>query len=385
MNNRNFVLYAMSVLGSGCGFVTQMLVSGFWSTAYSYDVYHFSVNLAFYFLSLGLGSLLQQRIGRPAIKHLYLIAIALCLWTGLSISLLRIGIALVGGLSVIPIATVSVAGLLAGTIVPLTLRLGEGRLTLAVLFFLDYVAALVFTQIFTYVCLIPLGYGLTSILMGGVCFLTVACLSRPWSPAVITLAIVAAVLPYPIRLFAYDLGARLRDPRDTSKLLYAKQSHYQKIVITEERGTGSFFPDAPQNVLYLDGMVQWSSLDEQSYHACIANIPEAAAETMGNPAHSALVLGGGDGLVARNLLALSRIKHVTQVELDPEMIQLSLEAPLLRRQNLDSLRSKRVEIVIDDAFHWLRHGTEQYDVIVIDFPHPRNVTISRLFSAEFFS
>jgi hypothetical protein len=53
-----WTLYALSVVGSGCGFVTQMLVSGFWSTTYSQDVYYFSLNVAFYFLSLGLGSLL---------------------------------------------------------------------------------------------------------------------------------------------------------------------------------------------------------------------------------------------------------------------------------------------------------------------------------------
>src|SRR5262249_49333504 len=45
----SFYLYALSVVGSGCGFVTQMLVSGYWSTTYSADVFHFSINLAFYF------------------------------------------------------------------------------------------------------------------------------------------------------------------------------------------------------------------------------------------------------------------------------------------------------------------------------------------------
>lgn len=386
MKKDNTVLYAMSVVGSGCGFVTQMLVSGYWSTAYSHDVYHFSVNLAFYFLSLGLGSLAQGKIKPPATRHLFLVTIGLCLWTALSISLLRIGIALVGGMSFIPILVVSVAGFLAGTIVPLTLRLGEGRVTLSILFFLDYTAAIVFTQTFTHLCLIPLGYGYTALLMGGVCLLaTTVFLSRPFSKQVVALFVVALLIPFPVRLFAYELGARFRDPKDTAKLIYAKQSHYQKIVITEEIGTGSFFPGIPQNVLYLDGMVQWGSIDEAAYHACIANIPEAAAESMGNDAKTALILGGGDGLVARNLLALRRIKKVTQVELDPEMIRLSLETPLMRRQNLDSLRSKRVDVVLDDAFHWLRHGTDLYDIIVIDFPHPRNVTLSRLFSAEFYS
>src|SRR5205823_4346874 len=125
-------------------------------------------------------------------------------------------------------------------------------------------------------------------------------------------------------------------------------------------------------------------LDEQTYHACIANIPETAAEYVGNGAHEALILGGGDGLVARNLLSMSRIKKVTQVELDPKMIELSLTNPVMRKYNLDSLRSPRVDIVMDDAFNWIRRNGKQYDLVIIDFPHPRNITLSRLFSAEFY-
>lgn len=389
-NFRAITLYTMSVVGSGAGFVTQMLVSGFWATAFSHDVFHFSVNLAFYFLSLGIGSLLSERIEKPEIRHLFLVNLALCLWTGVAISLLRIGIATLGSGAWMPIVTVSVAGALAGTVIPLTLRIGKATqgVSLSILLFLDYTAAIVFSALFTFVLLIPYGYGMTALLLSFACLVVTAALlvqaQLPgWLPA--TLAALAAVLPYPVHNVARMSTEWARNPADTTQVVFARQSHYQKIVMTKEKGTGSFFPGVDQHVLYLDGMVQFTSFDEQSYHACIANIPETAAEYVGNQAQTALILGGGDGLVARNLLSLPRIKKVTQVELDPAMIEFALGNPQMRSYNLDSLRSPRVEIVLKDAFHWVRNATEQYDLVIIDFPHPRNITLARLFSAEFYS
>jgi len=382
-------LYSLSVIGSGLGFVCQTLVSGFWSTAYSHDVLHFSVNLAFYFLSMGIGSLVSGRL--PArVEMLGSIVGVQALWTGLSVPLLRTGTVLLGEATLLPILAVSVSGLLAGAIVPLTVRAGarmRGVSLQGVLFF-DYLAAVIFTLLFTLVLLVPLGYGATGALTAGLAGIALAATLWPLRqgnalPA--TLAAAAVLLPWGVHKVSLSAGTALNKPGESMHVLINKQSHYQKIVMTEETGRGSFFPGIPVHVLYLDGFVQFSSIDEQTYHACIANIPEAAAEYNQQPAREVLILGGGDGLAARNLLTMPKISRITLVELDPAMIGLARNHPLFRRYNLDSLRSPRVKIVVADAFQWVRRADERFDLILVDFPHPKNISLARLYTAEFFS
>ncbi len=382
------LLYALSVLGSGVGFMTQTLVSGFWSTAFSQDVTFYSINLAFYFLALGIGTRLSERFGRPTVGRLIGLTTALCLWCGLSISILRWGIFRFNQATPIAILVVGVAGAVAGGILPLTLNLGRGdrRMNLGRLFFFDYLAAIAFTLLFTFVLLIPLGYSRTALAVGGSGLVVTVALSAYAGALPVwraTLSVAAFALP----VLASIGMARLATPPNTGpvKVVWSKQSHYQKIVLTESTAGGNaVFPGIPQHTLYLDGFVQFSSGSEQLYHFCIANLPVTAAADRGHAVKRALILGGGDGLVARNLIAIPQVEKVRMVELDPEMIRLARTDERLRRYNLDSLRNPKVEVTVADAFTWVGQHAERYDLIVIDFPSPKNLALARLFSVEFY-
>ncbi len=383
-----YLLYALSILGSGVGFMTQTLVSGFWSTAFSQDVTFYSVNLAFYFLSLGIGTRLSQRGGPPTLKKLLTLTLLLCLWCGLSISVLRWGIFRFNQATPVAIFVVCVAGTLAGGILPMTLALGQAdrRMNLGRLFFFDYLAAIAFTLLFTFVLLIPLGYSRTALAVCGSGLVIVAVAS--WRAGALKAQSALAILASFALPWAVSLGAiRLATPPTEGpvQVVWAKQSHYQKIVLTESTASNNaVFPGIPQHTLYLDGFVQFSSGSEQLYHFCIANLPVTAAADQGHPVRKALVLGGGDGLVARNLIAFPNVDTVRMVELDPEMIRLARTDKHLRRYNLDSLRSPKVEVTVADAFTWVGSHTERYDLIVIDFPSPKNLALARLFSVEFY-
>ncbi len=383
-------LYLLSVIGSGCGFVTQMLVSGFWSTTYSQDVYYFSINVAFYFLSLGLGSLLSSKWKHVSLSLLFEIVCLLALWTGLSIPFLRLMILKFGNVVFFPVATVVLSGILAGNLIPLTLRIGKGipGMKLSRLFFLDYTAAIVFTLLFTFVLLIPLGYGRTALVLSLSCLaatIALMLLNRIFMGAPVVLAALGLIAPIPAHVASHQKSAPRMGAAGEAKVLVSRQSHYQKIVLTEEDTDASLFPGLKQHVLYLDGFVQFSSLDEQNYHICIVNVPAAAAESQGTPVRKALVLGGGDGLAVRNLVAMPNLQSVTLVELDPDMIDLSRHDPTVLRYNLNSLSDPRVTVITTDAFRWVKETHEQYDLVVIDFPAPKNLALSRLFSSEFYS
>ncbi|MGK0367533.1 MAG: spermidine synthase [Thermoproteota archaeon] len=97
-----------------------------------------------------------------------------------------------------------------------------------------------------------------------------------------------------------------------------------------------------------------------------------------------LVLGAGDGLLAEELLKYRKIKKITQIELDPKMIELANTHPLLTQYNHHSLQNERVNLIIGDAFQFIRNSTKKYDAIYVDFPFPFNFNLSKLFSVEFY-
>ena len=98
--------------------------------------------------------------------------------------------------------------------------------------------------------------------------------------------------------------------------------------------------------LYLDGGLQFSTRDEYRYTESLVY------PALGAGARSVLVLGGGDGLAARELLRTPGVDNIVQVELDPAVIELARST--MRSANGGSLDNPRVHIVTGDAMNWLR-------------------------------
>ena len=144
---------------------------------------------------------------------------------------------------------------------------------------------------------------------------------------------------------------------------FRSRSHFQEIVLT--RNDDDFR-------LYLDGSLQFSSVDEYRYHEMLV-FPPLALHT--SAVKKVLVLGGGDGLAVREILKCGDVAAVTLVELDPAMIDLAKKNSSLRRLNGDSLRDPRVSVVVGDAYAYLIDNKKKYDVIIADFPDPHDETI----------
>jgi spermidine synthase len=125
-----------------------------------------------------------------------------------------------------------------------------------------------------------------------------------------------------------------------------------------------------------------SGHDERIYHWTLATLP--ALMLNGRDA-KALIMGGGDGLAARNLLALPNIKKIRMVELDPVVVDLSANHPVMRQLNQDAFRNPRLEVTIGDAKKWLRmRPRERYDLAILDFPDPLTPELTDLFSGELY-
>jgi spermidine synthase len=98
-----------------------------------------------------------------------------------------------------------------------------------------------------------------------------------------------------------------------------------------------------------------------------------------------LILGAGDGLLLRDILiGIPETSSITMVELDPLVLKMAQENPNWLALNKNSLKSPRVQLVTDDAFHFLRGTKDTWDAVFLDFPYPFSFEVAKLFSLEFY-
>ena len=155
------------------------------------------------------------------------------------------------------------------------------------------------------------------------------------------------------------------------EIIHTETSPYQRIVITRWKDDMR---------LFLNNNLQFSSRDEYRYHEALVH--PGLATLPG--ARRVLILGGGDGLAAREVLKYPQVETVTLVDLDPAMTRLFSTAPALRKLNEDAFQSPKLKVVNADALKWLEEHDEQFDFVVVDFPDPSNFAIGKLYSAAFY-
>lgn len=173
------------------------------------------------------------------------------------------------------------------------------------------------------------------------------------------------------------------------KVVYTDKTRYQQLTFTERKmgmDQGSVIN------FYLNGRLQFSSSDEHIYHSYLVMPALAASARQDN----VLIIGGGDGLALRDVLAWQP-NSVTLVDLDKELIDIFknpadyLPARLARQLSTlvdDSLTDKRVTIINDDAFlavnNLIKQG-QHYDTIIVDLPDPSHPDLNKLYSVHFYA
>ncbi|MFM0251174.1 polyamine aminopropyltransferase [Paraburkholderia sediminicola] len=133
-------------------------------------------------------------------------------------------------------------------------------------------------------------------------------------------------------------------------------SPYQRIEVWDTPQLGRLFT--------LDGRPMTSTGDEFIYHECMVH-PAALAHP--SPKAS-LVLGGGDGGAARQLLKHPGIERIVVAELDAEVVRLTREH--LPEVHGGAFDDPRVELVIGDAVDYVVGAAAQFDLVVFDLTPP---------------
>lgn len=150
--------------------------------------------------------------------------------------------------------------------------------------------------------------------------------------------------------------------------LFSADSEYQRIEVFESPDYGRF--------LALDGDVIFSAADEFIYNEMVVHVPMAVHPNV----KKVLIIGGGDGGVAREFTAYPEIEEIDVVEPDELFVQVSRE---FFPDTAKSFEDPRVHIIYRDGLRFLRGRQAEYDIIVNDSTDPFGHT-EGLFTKEFY-
>jgi spermidine synthase len=381
------VLLASVAACAACGIIYELALLTLSTSLNGGGIIATSLIVAGYIASLGAGALLVKPLLHWAAIAFVAVEALLAIVGGLSAAALYVMFSFVGGSLLMLALGTALIGALVGAEVPLLMTLLQrgrtagatdtGR-TLANLNAADYLGALIGGLAWPFVLLPHLGMirgaaatGIINLLAAAV--VSIFLLRRVVSTRQLITALgalgLALALLATLLVRAQDIETTSRQRLYADPIIAFRQSAYQEIVVTR-RGTDMR--------LYLDGGLQFSTRDEYRYTESLVY------PALGAGAHSVLVLGGGDGLAARELLRAPGVDKIEQIELDPAVIELARST--MRYANGGSLDNPRVHVVTGDAMKWLRDTTSpSFDAIIVDLPDPDTPVLGRLYSTEFYA
>ncbi|MCM3877674.1 MAG: polyamine aminopropyltransferase [Thermoanaerobaculia bacterium] len=367
---------------ASCGLIYELVAGALASYLLGDSVTQFSLVIGVYLSSLGLGAFLSRYVVRGVARRFVEAEIAVAFVGGLSAPLLFFAFSSPRWFPPVFYGIVVAIGTLVGLEIPLLMRLLKDTVVfrdlVAQVLTFDYLGSHAASILFPLVLLPRLGLTRTSVLFGllnvAVAFWSIRLFRDRLGPpgglfaraAIVTAVLLAAFVA------ADSLTAVAEESQYADEVVVAESTAYQRIVVTRNRAGFQ---------LFLNGHLQFSSVDEYRYHEALVHPAFAAAPR----ARRVAVLGGGDGLAVREVLKHPEVESVTLVDLDPAMTRLATKHPLFLALNGGSLRSPKVRVVNEDAMIWIEKETGLFDVVLVDFPDPSSYSIGKLYTSRFYS
>ncbi len=381
--NRTPLIFLNVLIIATCGLIYELLAGTLASYVLGDSVTQFSLIIGIYLFAMGVGSWLSGFIDKDIARKFVDIELGVAIMGGFSAPILFLTFAYVNYFYIILYLIVFVIGCLVGLEIPLLMRILKDNLDFKelvsrVLAF-DYIGALVASLLFPIFLVPRVGLVRTSLLFGLLnavvglwgTWLMLPLIKRNVNGLRIRAVIVIVLLVIGF-IKADSFTTLAEDGLFNDDIIYAKQSHYQRIVVTKNRAGFQ---------LFLNGNLQFSSIDEYRYHEALVH---PAMIAVNEKAKRVLILGGGDGLALREVLKYPSVENVTLVDLDPEMTQLSKKIPLLANLNNNAFDDKRVTIINEDAMIWLENDIAPFDTAIIDFPDPNTFALGKLYTTRFY-
>lgn len=155
----------------------------------------------------------------------------------------------------------------------------------------------------------------------------------------------------------------------TGKVLFSGQSEFQKVEVVETVGHGK--------MLLNDDLVMVTERDEFAYHDMITH---PILFTHPNPKR-VLVIGGGDGGTAREVLRHKSVEKCDMVEIDKMVVDACRE--FIPQTAVGMKDDPRFQLFIEDGLKFVKETKNKYDVVIVDSTDPIGPA-TPLFGPEFY-
>jgi spermidine synthase len=394
-----FLVLAGVLVCAACGLVYELELVALASYLIGDSVTQASVVLSVMVFAMGVGSLAAKRLRPRAAAGFGAVEAALALVGGCSAMGLYAVFAWTGawgglwadGPRCLLVVFSLTIGLLIGAEVPLLMELIQ-RIrrqdpggAVADLFAADYVGALVGGLAFPFLLLPQLGQltgalltGTVNAVAGGALVLGLfrKDLTRRarWTLVIANVLVLGLLASAAVLVGDFERAAR--HALYGADVRVALRTGVQEVVLTG--GTRG----RPLH-LFVDGRLRFSGRDEHRYHEALVH------PAMNGPHARVLILGGGDGLAAREVLRHSGVRRVDIVEPDADVVRLARHDAALSALNHHVYDDPRVHEVTADAFNRLRDTRlrgprSTYDVVISDLPDPGITASTKLYSQEFY-
>ncbi|MEP3674846.1 polyamine aminopropyltransferase [Sulfitobacter sp.] len=343
------------------------------------SVRQFSFVIGVFLATMGMGAWLS-RFTVDALQGFVRVQVALGVVGGAMAPVIYAAFAYTGEVQFLLYLMLGCVGVLSGMEIPLIARvlkeIGATRFRFENVLSVDYLGALIASLAFPLVIVPHLGL-MSASLMFGCLNLVVAGISIAMFHDKIShtlkgvcaaaFLVMVAGLAQSERLVSVADAALFQDD-----LILSETTPYQNIAVTRFRD---------RTRLFLDHSIQFDTADEYRYHEMLVHPALAHAPRRTN----VMILGGGDGMAVREVLKYEDVVQVTLVDLDPRVTELFRDHAQLKLLNDQSLSDPRVTIMNQDAWAFAQDNKDVFDVIVIDLPDPKNLSLSKLYSIEFYA
>ena len=435
---RSWLFLTSIFLMIASGIIYELLIAAYSAYLQGDSIYQYSLTIGLFMSAMGVGSYLTHYIKDNPIDRLGLAQLTMALLGGYSVLLLGIVDLYTPSYRLFSHLWTFILGALIGVQLPLAMHIIENKFSIkkliANVLFIDYVGALVGSLILPWYLMPHLGFAKTSLFAGYICLLAFSLLMIAFRKELhqkkkhlILFLIVGIFLFIGWKKNESFLSylRQLKQPK--AELAYLYRSPYQELRFM--RYKKSYF-------LALNKQPQFSTQDEQRYHEVLIH----PAMTLASSRQRVLILGGGDGLALREIWRYHDVKEVVMVDLDPAMTNFGKNNPTMKRFNHNSMQAQkrryyclyewscrhkkpqllyslqipqqrscpsytrplphsnphcrlhtrrtstlqRLHIYNRDAWKYVEEGKSLFSVIISDLPDATNISLSKLYSVEFY-
>ncbi len=364
-----------------CGLIYELLAGTVSSYLMGDSVYQFSIVIGVFVSSMGVGSYLSRFFDRNLPDRFILIQLIIGVLGGYSAVILFTAFAVIENYTPILFLVTFALGALIGLEIPLVIRILKDfhslKLTVSNVFTVDYIGALLASLLFPIVLVPKLGLTRTAFLFGlinvAVAFLgliTFKEILKERKQLLVTAVFASVLLAIGFHQ-STRISSYLEDRLYEDEIIFSAQTPYQRVVVTR---------NGEDITLFIDGSIQFNSRDEYRYHESLVH----PAMSLARRKENVLIIGGGDGMAAREVLKYEDVKSVTIVDIDKVITDVFKTNKLLSDLNKGAFSNPKVRVLNQDAWKFLEDSKDWFDVVLIDLPDPDNFNLSKLYTKTFY-